>query len=304
MKTRSLVRRAVVAVLLIESTCAVGFSGVALWHERRTHLRAFAVLLQGRADSLLGAVQDAEDPEDNVEVDPAELKLPGEDTYAVYNQGGRMLGSSGRPDPRLIARTADGFRVERVGGQAYGVLQREALRIIDRDEHDGVGLRRPVTIVYAAPMRHIQHAIWEAAEFYAALGVALVLGTTVLLLLAVKRLFEPLQQLAGAAGAVNAVSMRFEAPAGAAQVRELQPLVGALEEAMVRLREAFKAQHRFVGDAAHELKTAVAVVRSTVQLTMLRERTGEEYREGLARVLADNERVETLVARMLTLGSI
>ena len=302
MKTQSLVRRGVVAVLLIELMCALGFSGVALWHERRTHLRAFAVLLQGRSDSLLGAVQDAEDPEDNVAVDPLELKLPGEDAYAVYNQGGRLLGSSGHADAGLIARAADGFRMEWVRGEEYGVLQREALRIIDRDEHAGVGLRRPVTIVYAAPMRHIQHAIREAAAFYAAVGVALVLGTTVLLLVAIKRLFGPLEELAAAAGAVNAVSLRFEAPAGAARVLELQPLVGALEEAMQRLREAFEAQHRFVGDAAHELKTAVAVVRSTVQLMMLRERTGEEYREGLERVLGDSERVETLVARMLTLA--
>ena len=75
MRTQSLVQRAVMAVLLIESMCAVGFSGVALWHERRTHLRAFEVLLQGRSDSLLGAVQDAEDPEDNVAIDPAKLNL-------------------------------------------------------------------------------------------------------------------------------------------------------------------------------------------------------------------------------------
>ena len=47
-------------------------------HGRR---RAFDVMLRGRADSLLGAVQDAEDPEDNVAVDPTELVLPKQDVY-------------------------------------------------------------------------------------------------------------------------------------------------------------------------------------------------------------------------------
>jgi signal transduction histidine kinase len=61
-------------------------------------------------------------------------------------------------------------------------------------------------------------------------------------------------------------------------------------------------QHRFVSDAAHELKTAVAVERSTVQLLTLRTRSSEEYSEGLSRVLQDNERLEQLVGRMLTLG--
>ena len=50
------------------------------------------------------------------------------------------------------------------------------------------------------------------------------------------------------------------------------------------------------------MKTAVAVVRSTVQLLMLRPRSLEEYRDGLHRVLEDNSRVEGLVSRMLMLA--
>ncbi len=61
-------------------------------------------------------------------------------------------------------------------------------------------------------------------------------------------------------------------------------------------------QHRFLSDAAHELKTAVAVERSTVQLLALRSRTADEYSQGLVRILEDNERLEQLVARMLTLA--
>ena len=57
-----------------------------------------------------------------------------------------------------------------------------------------------------------------------------------------------------------------------------------------------------MGDAAHELKTSIAVVRSSVQLLMLKRRTPDEYSAGLERVLEDNIRVESLAAQMLQLA--
>jgi signal transduction histidine kinase len=82
----------------------------------------------------------------------------------------------------------------------------------------------------------------------------------------------------------------------------LAPLAEALSSTIARLRAAFDAQHRFIADAAHELKTAVAVVRSTIQVINMRPRTPDEYHRGLDDVLTDNERVEALVSRMLTLA--
>jgi signal transduction histidine kinase len=52
------------------------------------------------------------------------------------------------------------------------------------------------------------------------------------------------------------------------------------------------------------LKTAIAVVRSSVQLLMLKRRSPDEYAAGLDRVLEDNSRVEALAAQMLQLASL
>ncbi len=302
MKSSSLTRRALGTVLLAELLCAFAFSGTALLHERQSRLRAFDVSLQGRSDSLLGAVQDAEDPDDNVAIDPAELSLPTADVYAVYNQGGRLLGASEGAPTALIARDASGFSNRRWHGRDYRVLQREAVRIIDREEYGAKGLRRPVTLVYAARTGHIWHEIFEAAEFYMLVSLVLLFVTTGLLLLLLRRVLRPLDLLAVAAGGISASTLHFEAPPEALQLRELAPLATALSAAMDRLRAAFARQHRFVGDGTHELKTAVAVVRSTVQLLTLRPRSPEEYQAGLERVLEDNSRVEELVSRMLLLA--
>ena len=303
MKTRSLLGQVLAVVVMTQLLCAALLCGAALLHERHTRLHAFDLQLQGRSDSLLGAIQDAEDPDDNVEVDPAELSLPHDDVYAVYNQGGRLLGRSRGAPGELTGRQADGFRSASVGPVSYRVLQREALRVIDRAENGGVGLKRPVTIVYSSPQTLLWQEIAEAVRFYL-LAILVATGITVFLLaLLLKRALQPLSELAVAAGQLTPPALAFEAPASVMRMRELRPLAVVLSDSIVKLREAFAKEQRFVGDAAHELKTAVAVVRSSVQLLMLRRRTAEEYATGLDRILEDNSRVETLVMQMLHLAS-
>ena len=48
----------------------------------------------------------------------------------------------------------------------------------------------------------------------------------------------------------------------------------------------------------------MAVVRSSLQLLLLRERSSAEYREGIDRALEDNSRVEKLIAQMLKLSTL
>ena len=291
-------------VVTAQLLCAALLCGSALLHERNARLHALDVSLQGRSDSLLGAIQDAEDPDDNVMIDPTELKLPEDDVYAVYNQGGRLLGSSLTAPAVLMSRHADGFRDVRIGRAQYRVLQREAMRVIDRAENRGVGLKRPVTIVYASSEGHLWHEILEAVRFYL-LTIALATGMTVTFVaLLLRKALHPLTALGAAAQQLSPPALAFTPPASVLRVRELRPLAAALTDTVGRLREAFSKEQRFVSDAAHELKTAIAVVRSSVQLLMLKRRSTEEYVAGLERVLDDNGRVEALVAQMLQLGSL
>ena len=126
-------------VLFAQVLCALGLSVSTLDHERRIRQHSFDVQLQGHSDSLLGAIQDAEDPDDNVTVDESELKLPSRDVYAVYGSDGRLIGSSKKAPPDLLARRRDGFRSMRSQGVSYRLLQRPALRIIDRGEKMALG---------------------------------------------------------------------------------------------------------------------------------------------------------------------
>jgi hypothetical protein len=103
-------------VLTAQILCTALLCGAALLNEWHSRFHAFNVSIQGRSDSLLGAIQDAEDSDANVTIDPTEVKIPDEDVYAVYNQGGRLLGTSAGAPPSLILRGREGFRNARAGG--------------------------------------------------------------------------------------------------------------------------------------------------------------------------------------------
>jgi signal transduction histidine kinase len=302
MKVRSLQRQTIGIVLFAQMACALMLATAVIVSEAHTHLRTFDVRLQGHSDSLLGAIQDAEDVNSTVQVDPKELRIPEGDVFAVYNQGGEMLGSSAGAPEKLTARDVDGFRSVQYHGDRYRILQREALRVIDRAEFGKEGLERPVTIVYASAETREWHEIFEAVSFsLIAILVAAAL-TMACVAFFLRRALRPLSDLAIVAGHISPPELEFDPPVSVLQIRELRPLADVLSESVSRLREAFEKEQRFVGDAAHELKTSIAVVRSSIQLLMLKRRTPDEYAAGLERVLDDNVRVEELVAQMLLLS--
>lgn len=298
----SLVRQATVSVLSIELLCALTFAGVALWHEREVRLKALDLSIQGRSDSLIGAIQDAEDPLDSVKIDPEEFTPGFSDEFAVYNPDGRLVGASLGDRSALRIENRDGFRTVRANHHHYRVLERDALRIIDRPETGGTGLRRPVKVIYAIPTDHVWHEVMEATRFYVMLSLAAVVVTALVLIVLARRLLRPLSELASAAGSIGPSTLQFSPPQSALRTKELLPLTNILTEVVARLREAYEAERRFMSDAAHELKTAVAVVKSSIQVLNMRSRSAEEYQSGLDRVLDDNQRVEDLVLRMLVLA--
>ena len=301
MKQNSLVRRATVAVLAIEMFCALGMASIALWHERETRMRALDETLWGRSDSLIGAVQDAEDPGDNLMVDPEEFSPGKGEQFAVYNPDGRIVGAS-QGNAWATALGHNGYRDITVHGDSYRVMQRQGLRIIDRDETGGLGLRRPITVVYAVRSEHVWREVLQATRFYLLLSLGSVCFTALVLVVLARRLLRPLKELASAASTIQPSALEFAPPASAMRTAELHPLADVLAQMIMRVRQAFDSERRFVSDAAHELKTAVAVVRSTIQVLGMKTRSAQEYRSGLERILEDNQRVEDLVSRMLMLA--
>ena len=300
---RSIAFRLIVAVLAVELLSSVLVVFLSFGYERHIHFRAFDVMLRGRADSVLGAVQDADDPGDNVMLDQADLHVQPEDVFEVYEQDGHLLGRSSNwqgAGPGVPKQPWGDFSQLTLNGHHYRILRIQGSRTVDPGVRGGKV--HQVTVVYGSPTRHVWHVIRGAVEFYAAGSLLLLIVTGPLIAWLLHRGLLPLRQLAALAAGVSVDAWQFSPPASAHSTPELAPLTNALESVLQRLERSFLQQRAFVSDAAHELKTAVAVIKSSLQLLSMKRRSAQEYQAGLERCLGDSLRLEVIVADMLTLA--
>ncbi len=86
------------------------------------------------------------------------------------------------------------------------------------------------------------------------------------------------------------------------QKDELAKLAQTFNLMLDRLELAFNAQKSFVSHASHELRTPLAVMMADVEVTLLKERTGAEYREGLNSVLGEVRDMNAMVNQLLELA--
>jgi signal transduction histidine kinase len=75
-----------------------------------------------------------------------------------------------------------------------------------------------------------------------------------------------------------------------------------VRKALEPMEQSFEAQKRFVSNISHELRTPLAAIIAEVELSAMKERTPEEYREALRLVLQDARRVTRLSADLLDLA--
>jgi two-component system sensor histidine kinase TctE len=83
--------------------------------------------------------------------------------------------------------------------------------------------------------------------------------------------------------------------------REVRPLVRAINELMQRLKAAIVSQQRFIADAAHQLRTPLAGLRTHAELA-LREQDLAGMRERVRALLQATDRSARLAHQLLTLA--
>ena len=82
---------------------------------------------------------------------------------------------------------------------------------------------------------------------------------------------------------------------------ELEPMQAALNRMLAQIQEVLGRERRFIADAAHEMRTPLAVLRVHAQ-NLLEAGTEQERRESLAFLIAGVDRTSRLVNQLLTMA--
>ena len=122
-----------------------------------------------------------------------------------------------------------------------------------------------------------------------------------LIFIGIKRGLLPLERLQNA---IHGRSHRDLSPLNADEApREIQPLLGAMNGLMTRVREAAKLQQQFIADASHQMRTPIAGLQTQAQLA-LREKDPAKTHSTLALILSSASRLSHLLSRLLSMASV
>jgi signal transduction histidine kinase len=83
---------------------------------------------------------------------------------------------------------------------------------------------------------------------------------------------------------------------------EISDLSLTLNQMLERIDRAFASVRSFTGNASHELRTPIALLRTEIEVALYRPRRGEEYRATLRRLHEETVRMTTLIENLLSLA--
>ncbi|HYA25050.1 MAG TPA: ATP-binding protein [Terriglobales bacterium] len=302
----SIRKRLITIVVLSQTLLAAGLLLTGIYYTEWRLLSTLDAAMQARAMSVAALVRYTEDGTGNVYFDdtlvPPSIDPFHPDLFAVWTEKSGLLVRS-KSWPQGLDIPPDGkdhwrFKWARVHYRGLRVFHAP---VLDREEGDTVH-PQTLTIFYAAPLIQLDQQVNAAGVSIAAWSL-LLLGITVLLALwGIRRGLLPLQELADQAALVSSSNWELHLPKDVGQVAELRPLTDSMTKMLARLERSFVQQKEFLGNAAHELKTPLAVVKSTLQSLLQRPRSTEEYQKGLEHSLEDLQRLEQLLQWMLRLA--
>lgn len=294
---RSLQLRLVVRLAVLFAAGSAAIVGILLWRAHET-----AGSLGDRELSLRAA-----DLAKHVSIDPqgrAHLTLPAplqeayaatpaSDIFAVRDSGGHLIAAMPETFGPLVAHwptpTDDPsyFHLAGISGNA--------------EDYYGLGITLdsaagPVSIwvARAAGATAFVHSL--LAEFV--FDVAWVIPLFMLLVLAVAVLairgaMKPVREVSDIAAAIGPAATSVRLPS-AYLPSEIVPLVSAVNRALERLEAGFAVQRQFTANAAHELRTPLAIVTGALEAM--------ESTDEVAKLRADVARMNRLVEQLLSVA--
>lgn len=215
-----------------------------------------------------------------------QITRPGGDRFFANQR----LGDTVLPAPEGGAPPSPTFRDISLGGRRWRVV--------------AVGARGPTDLLTVQVARSLESFEHESGE----LLFTLLLTGPLALLAAVgggyflaRRALAPVDRITATANEITAdrLSRRVEV---ANPDDELGALAQTLNRMIERLERSFAEMQRFTADAAHELRTPLAVIRNEAEVALRMRRSPEAYTQVLENLLEEVSRLSQMAERLLFLS--
>jgi len=174
-------------------------------------------------------------------------------------------------------------------------------RADSRDSNRQTAIQQALTLVVArdAGGLHRQLSFLQSLLLVAS-GVTIALSVLIAAFV-VRQGLRPLDSIAAEIAAIKEDDLAVRV-ATASVPLEIAPIKDRLNELLSRLEDAFKRERRFTADVAHELRTPLAGIRSTIEVALSRGRDTAEYQTVLSECLAIVENMQIMMNNLLMIA--
>lgn len=254
----------------------------------RSRLEAMRTYLQTQASSP--------DPEPIAEELAEDAALAGTRFRVIADDGRRIYES---PEAKAWDLPVDVSRLPRKGKIRTLTVEGKPVRVLSAPIQ--LGPKQSGLAQLGIPLDEYYEMLDEVT------WTALLASPLVLLLASIggywmsRRALEPVDRITRTAAEIGAYNLSERLPLREAG-DELDRLSATLNSMFARLEAAFRQITQFTADASHELRTPVAIIRTTAELAQTKPRSPEEYRKALDSILTESERTSRLIEDLLLLA--
>jgi two-component system sensor histidine kinase QseC len=263
-----------------------------------------ALVAKARALAALVEEEDGEVEAEFASYPSAEFTRPDRpEYYLLRTVEGEVLARSPRlPSTTLIKATSPGNSPSlctaslpdgRLG--RYVVIQFEP-RAEKRRKHP-----QPLILAVGKDVLDLNHTLDRLKLLFSAVGVFGIATLCVLLTTAVRSGLTPLARVASRIDSLDAGNLSQRLSIEGVPT-ELLPVVGRLNELLQRLEGAFARERAFTADVAHDLRTPLSALRTTLEIALSRERAQAEYRTAISESLAVAQDMQCMTDSLLALA--
>jgi signal transduction histidine kinase len=204
-----------------------------------------------------------------------------------------------QPDSELLKAVRGGAVHETVATLTDAEDRENSFRVATAPVH--VAGRVEAFVQVLGPIQPLRSTLARVQSLLAFSVGALLLLNAIMVGLALRRAFRPVDALVADIHRITERNLSIRVPVAEAQ-DEIRRLSETFNAMLDRLDRGFQFQTRLFQDLSHQLKTPLAILTGTLETTLVRGRSADEYRSILESSLDEVGRMTQLIESILLLG--